>query len=99
MLLLAWLGLLGVQSSAGCLLTALFFSGGDVGRILADLQSPFWVNLLVMAVGVLAVAWRRFPALPAYASRRTDVGLLLLVVVVVAVLLVDRLIFRPGLPL
>lgn len=171
-LLLAWLGLLGVQSTAGYLLTAPFFDGGDIGRILAELQTPFWLSLVVLAAGLVAVViisglavgvfhqlmpstaeqptdlrlflrqvavlpWlvgsvvvtvvslpmdslfgplatatsglfslvamgltaRRFPALPAHASRRTNRDLLLLVVLVLAVLIVDRFVFRPGLPL
>lgn len=54
-LLLAWLGLLGVETFAGYLLTAPFFAGGDVGRVLALLDAPLAVGLVVLLVGVVAV--------------------------------------------
>lgn len=54
-LLVAWLGLLGVETFAGYLLTAPFFSGGDVGRILDLLGAPFPVALAVMVIGIAAV--------------------------------------------
>lgn len=175
-LLLTWAGLLGVETFAGYLLTAPFFAGGDVGRVLDLLGAPLGVALAVMVlglVGVLGVAWlavaafarlapepparptdlrlflrqtavlpwlvgtvvvvltslpldnpfgplavgtsglftmvamgltaRRFPALVDAGSstvpRRSRSGLVLLAVVAVALLLLDRLVFRSGVSL
>lgn len=83
-LLLAWLGLLGVETFAGYLLTAPFFSGGDVGRILALWQAPFAVALVVMLlglVGVIGVAWLAVGVfarlMPGQPERPTDLRLFL----------------------
>ncbi len=83
-LVLAWLGLLGVETFAGYLLTAPFFRGGDVGLILDRLNAPFPVAVLVAVVGaiatvgVAAVAVGVFARLmPGVPGRPTDLRLFL----------------------
>lgn len=83
-LLLTWAGLLGVETFTGYLLTAPFFAGGDVGRILSELGAPFAVALAVMALGiagVVGVAWIAVAAFhrlaPEQPARPTDLRLFL----------------------
>ena len=83
-LVLSWLGLLGMETFAGYLLTAPFFRSGDIGLILDRLDAPFPMAVIVAVVGAVAtvgvaliavgVFARLMPTTPA---RPTDLRLFL----------------------
>ena len=50
-LLCLWLGLNGVQTFTGYLITAPFGGVGDIGGTLHILYAPFWIGLVIFAVG------------------------------------------------
>lgn len=50
-LTLLWLGLAGVQTFAGYLITGVFVRSGDIGKALDLTGAPLWVGVVVFALG------------------------------------------------
>ena len=50
-LLILWLGLNGIQTFTGYLITAPFGGVGDIGGTLHLLNAPLWIGLVIFAVG------------------------------------------------